>query len=177
MLPMFLMLYRATATRTTKYSPAELFIGRRLHLPQCITAPHLSHEPKTEMMRRRMKQLRTIHNVARRTYNRHHEQMRAKQHCNPRLPALNLGDRVLVKSHYLGPDESRKYHRFWEGPFEICEKVNAAVYRYCDDEGNVSKCACRKNLRLWVGRELDSSGDEHVQERRERSGSDSNVGI
>ena len=130
-LPFFLMAYRATPIVTTGYSPFFLLHGREMSLPSNEEL-NAKVESTDQNIKQRIDNLRTSLKQAYKAVNEasRKSQKRNKKHYDRRAKSRSFayGDYVYLHNPARKPGLSRKFHKYWVGPYKVTAKVSELSY-------------------------------------------------
>jgi len=130
-LPFFLMAYRATPNIKTGYSPFFLLHGRVMTLP---SNEQLSAKvgSKDQNIKQRMDNLKASLKQAYKAVNKASRKSRQNnkryydRRARPR--SSTNGDYVYLHNPARKPGLSRKFHKYWIGPYKITAKISKLNY-------------------------------------------------
>ena len=80
---------------------------------------------------------------------------------------LKPGDRVLLFTPQLKPDEASKFHRMWTGPYVIKKKLTYVTYKIQKEGSTRSKVVHFNNLKLLPTSAERQEADEEVSDAEE----------
>lgn len=154
-----LLAYRTMKHESTKFTPAQLYLGRQMKLPvelKVITfqEPKMTFE---ETLRQRtidiMEKWDSDKNKA--LDNIEKGQEKQKKRFNKRSQKLKIGDKVLVHRTDLQNNMSAKLNEQWIGPYFIHDVLEHNVYKLRNMDGKLVKNVINGNrLKLYYEQQL-----------------------
>ena len=136
-LPFLLMSYRATPTRITRMSPAELLYGRQLRLPAQMNDPVLPDPELPSNVRdyatKLNDRLRLAWNAARDAIHQSQAEAESDTAEHSHVQHFNVDDRVCR----LLPRAGNKLQYIYAGPYRIAEVLSAGRYTLRDLENRM----------------------------------------
>ncbi len=103
------MTYRATEQASTGYSPAELFLGRKLYLSHSLYYPEIRPVVYSDYVNKKLQQFSEVQDLARRTILRSWKSMQRCRKQNRKLRNLVVGDQVLLYNPVVQPHKNTRF--------------------------------------------------------------------
>ena len=126
-----MMAYRSSLHSSTGHTPFELVFGHEMRLPLDVMMGEANESESTytefvvDLRGKLVQAHQDVREKLKVTQRRQKDAFDKGVKCTVYQP----GDLVLRFSPELKPGEPNKFHRKWEGPFEIVERVSEVTYR------------------------------------------------
>jgi hypothetical protein len=139
-LPSFLYSYRTLVHSTTRVSPSEAFLNRRIRLPIDCFLPSVITGSDTEHRTDVFGKMKSIHETVRSSARKALEKRKRQydRSCKRPVQEYKPNDRVYwrkpVNKVGLSPKLAQKFH----GPFEILDQVSPVNYRITDGVSKIN---------------------------------------
>jgi len=168
------MALRTAVSDTTGFSPSMLNFGREIKTPFDVTFADEScpeFENWVDHKRKLIEKLSGVYALARRNIEKAHESQARNYNKNKRVFSYNVGDLVLLRTHFKSDKEKRFTKKFafkWEGPFRINRVFSNLVYGLCDFEsGEFAGKHSVKDIKPYFTRpERECNESEIVKEKK-----------
>jgi ribosomal protein L21E len=152
-----MLAYRSSTHETTGYTPHYLLTGREVTLPVDIMFGNSPERSPSvgEYVARIRSSLMTAYEIVRKTSES--QQRRQKEYYDREVHGLPyaVGDCVWLHVPSVKRGRSHKFHRPWQGPFRIANKLSDVTYRI--------QAVGRKRKRLVVHFNRLKPCKEHIQ--------------
>ena len=174
-LPYIGLAYRSTIHDSTGFTPNLLTLGKEINLPIHLLYGNVVEDRRSpsqyvaeqlELMHDTFEVVRDNIGLAQKHYKESYDR---KVHG----PDYVEGDKVWLYVPFVKPGFPRKFHKYWEGPYEIVKKLNEQTYvikSVAPLRGNVTKVVHYNKLKLYF--ELsrsDRGGNNSVTSTSESS--------
>ena len=130
-LDLCMMAYRSSVHASTVHSPFELIFGHEMRIPLDVMMGNADETESTYTkfvvdLRERLIQ---AHQDVREKLKVAQRRQKDAFDKGVKYTVYQPGDLVLRFSPQIKPSEPNKFHRQWEGPYEIVERVSEVTYR------------------------------------------------
>ena len=148
-----MMAYRSSLHSSIGHTPFELVFGREMRLPLDVMMGDAndSESTYTEFVVDLREKLVQAHQDVKEKLKVAQRRQKDAFDKGVKYTVYQPGDLVLRFSPELKPGEPNKFHRNWEGPYEIVERVSEVTYRLrsMDRRSRRSSVVHFNNLRLY----------------------------
>lgn len=151
-----MMAYRSSVHCSMGHTPFELMFGREMRIPLDVMMAGAkdSECSYTEFVAGLQENLEAAYQDVRQNLKVAQRRQKDAYDKGVKHTVYEAGDLVLRYTPQLKPGETSKFHRQWEGPFEIVARVTEVTYRVRKVGGHSrrSKVVLFNNLRLYQRR-------------------------
>ena len=153
-----MMAFRSSVHSSTEHTPFELMFGREMRIPLDVmmgSGPMGNESSYSEFVADLQGSLEAAYRDVRQNLKVAQRRQKDAYDKGVRHMVFQAGDLVLRYDPQLKPGEANKFHRQWEGPYEIVERVTDVTYRVKKVRGHSRKSQVVhfNNLRLYKRRQ------------------------
>ena len=134
-LPASLLAYRSSVHKGTGFTPHYLLFGREMTVPADVMyglpPQHPAFEP-AGYVRSLRERLEGAYDLVRRRLAQEHRRQKTTYDRGSNLRSFRVNDLVYVLTPIVQPGCSRKFARFWRGPYTVTGKISDVNYRVQD---------------------------------------------
>ena len=164
-----MMAFRSSVHSSTEHTPFELMFGREMRIPLDVmmgSGPMGSEDSYSEFVADLQGSLEAAYRDVRQNLKVAQRRQKDAYDKGVRHMLFQPGDLVLRYDPQLKPGEVNKFHRQWEGPYEIVERVTDVTYRVKKVRGHSrkSRVVHFNNLRLYKRRQEGSMEETGAKE-------------
>ena len=152
-----MMAFRSSVHSSTGHTPFELMFGREMRIPLDVMMGGAEDNERnyTEFVSDLQSSLETAYRDVRESLQVAQRRQKDGYDKGVKHMVFQPGDLVLRYTPQLKPGEANKFHRQWEGPFEVVERVTDVTYQVKKVRGHCrrSQVVHFNNLRLYQRRQ------------------------
>ena len=134
-IPACLMAYRSSVHKSTGFTPHFLLFGREMVVPADVVYGLPPQQPRLDQpgyVRDLRTKLEAAYDLVRRRLAVEHKRQKTDYDRNSNLRSFKVDDLVYVLTPVVPPGTSRKFARFWRGPYTVLAKLSDVNYRVRD---------------------------------------------
>ena len=163
-----MMAYRNSVHASTGHTPFELMFGREMRVPLDVMMGRGTDNdrPYTEFVADLQDHLEDAFRDVRQNLKVAQRRQKDAYDKGVKHTVYQAGDLVLRYTPQLKPGEAGKFHRQWEGPYEIVTQITEVTYRVRKVEGRSRRSSVVhfNNLRLYQRKQEGGMGKSAAAE-------------
>ena len=169
-----MMAFRSSVHSSTGHTPFELMFGREMRIPLDVMMGGAGDDERnySEFVSDLQSALETAYRDVRESLEVAQRRQKDGYDKGVKHMKFQAGDLVPRYTPQLKPGEANKFHRQWEGPFMVVERVPEVTYRVKKVRGQSrrSQVVHFNNLRLYQRRQEAPLEEPVAQSGSEESG-------
>ena len=152
-----MMAFRISVHSSTGHTPFELMCGREMQIPLDVMMGRAKVDERdySEFVSDLQSSLETAYRDVRESLRAAQRRQKDCYDKGVKHMVFQTGDLVLRYTSQLKPGEANEFHRQWDDPFEVVERVTDVTYRVMKDRerSRISQVVHFNNLRLYQKRQ------------------------